>query len=347
MIPKAISVNPSSVFAYRNPDSMRLGVAGIPLHELVPTSVMAARSLAGIVVDSQSLIHDFLQSHPQKGLIVDKLNELVMDIKSKGVLNAITGYKFTSGFEVTDGTHRTASACMLGLDKIPAINLPIDPFTVIPPAVEVAYDKARTKLNFPNVYNPLGSYPSRRQGWNRLSIIYDEIAQLHGQNLLELGCFDGFFGTFLSTRCFDVTFVDVCDVAIDLVKAKMDYLLTNPIPGFPSQRPDSKYNFVLGDAPEWLETTDQMFDVIICTDAFYHMFGAGQADKADAILGNCLKHCCGKMLFCPGPWPALNSKGWNETRMWNVIRNHGKTIRYLGAPPDRKSYEGRELYCIS
>ena len=96
-----------------------------------------------------------------------------------------------------------------------------------------------------------------------------------------------------------------------------------------------------------MEDTDQVFDAIICTDAFYHMFEAGQPDKADAILGNCLKHCRGKMLFCPGPWATLNQKGCNEKRMWNVVRKHGKKIRYLGAPPDRRSYEGRELYCIS
>ncbi len=113
------------------------------------------------------------------------------------------------------------------------------------------------------------------------------------------------------------------------------------------KRAGAKYDFIFGDAPTWLEKLDQAFDVIICTDAFYHMFAAGQPDKAHAILGNCLKHLKGKMLFCPGPWPLLVSHGWNEQRMWNVCKQYGKVVRFLGTPVDKKSYERRELYCIS
>jgi hypothetical protein len=238
--------------------------------------------------------------------------------------------------ELHGGHHRAIIAYLLGFDTIKVKPLEWNVFKNKNIAdVVIAYHKVKRSENLRECqsYNPFPGFRPIRAGMDRLRMIYEEIIDCRGNRLGDIGCNDGYFGSFLSQHNFFPIFVDRSKAYLDVVEQKMTCF------------EDTGYGMLCGDIGKLMLGKDFMFDVSLYMDVFYHTVLEKGKEEAFKHLDVILSRTKERVIFAPGRWDKMG--GITPNSLFNFIRSHHsiKSIKYLGADHD-KNYH-RDIYSIS
>jgi hypothetical protein len=276
----------------------------------------------------------------------EEFQKFVNDVKMHGIKVPLTGWMIGKppnfAVELLGGHHRALVAALRGEDTVPFQPLPFDAMKEcdIGP-VRAAYNKVRQTENLQadQCYNYFPGMSPIRLGQDRLLMIYREIIDCPGNTLADLGCNDGYFGVELSRKDFNVTFVDRSVAYLEVVSAKIGMINTK------ATHPSSAAIYS-GDIIKFLSRKFTTFDVVLYLDVFYHTALDKGKEAAYAELHKIIEHTKDRLIFAPGRWDRLESKGIKQADLFRFIamNNRIRRIKYLGRDSD-KGY-GRDIFSI-
>lgn len=334
-MPNPGTVKTKDVLVSRNWGLVQSGLAGLPVYQSWAHAIMPERIIGKLYAaeDTGFFKRQWEHIHGRDTQFID----LIHDIHRYGVREGITGWPLATKFLVQNGHHRVATAHALGLEDIEVAEAyPIDPVSKDGrdlTGVYAALDAVPKRKPIPNyAYNAIRGRHSIRQSEDRLKLILEAIVTARGHTLLDLGCSDGYFGVALACFFFDVTFVDYVSSFLEVVKQK---LAVTKLRG----------EVIEDDAVQFLNNADP-FSVILCTDVFDQVIHRDGLEKACTFLSMLIAKADSYLIFTPGKWARCIKHGFDQRKMYEIVRDSGKRMKYLGRDGDKIHDYGRELFCI-
>jgi hypothetical protein len=265
-----------------------------------------------------------------------KFGALVEDVQKQGIQEPLTGWALDNErtVEIHGGHHRAVIAYALGKKVVPVRLKPFRVFDTMSPkllqSIRKVYERvpATESLRKGWSYNPFPGMTCHRSDPWRLEAVYADIISCSGNQLVDLGCNDGYFGSTLSVHDFEVTFVDTSDAYLNVVRATMKALGLD--------RPVLRMNV------DGVMAGRSWYDVTLYTDVFYHTVLTKGTNHALKQLSNVIDRTQERLIFSPGRWDKLNRAGCTQSKVFEVLQRKAKQIRYLGRDKDRNY--GREIY---
>jgi hypothetical protein len=340
-----IKVATNSALTHRDGPTLVAGVAGIPISNYALLMAIFSRISRG--GSGQSAVYDSVCKKYGSKRTSNVLAPLFIDIKKNGIKQPVTGYQLNSRVELLGGHHRAAIASVLNISELPINLLSLDVlknFKCDLAPIKKSYEALQdsTTLGRNRSYNPLEGLLASREGYDRLKYVYQEVINVKGKSLLDVGCSDGFFGAFMTTRCFDVTFLDSFAPCLAVCRSKIAAI-------------QSKYpavaNFVNAELAPWLETIQEKYSVVLALDVLQHVaFAAVKSGQAVGVLAACLDKLIGiteeKLVVSMGSWDALHKHGISDTVLYDAAQKNNWRLKFIGCPDDVGAYGGRELYVL-
>ena len=267
------------------------------------------------------------------------VDKLVQSITANGVKRKLTGWDLGNNtVELFGGHHRALSAAIAGIEALDFALKPLCPFdrTIGRSIEEVSASYARVPENESlkpgHSYNPFpGFEPIRKDALYRLRMIYRAIITCSDNQLLDLGCNDGYFGIALSQHDFYPTFVDRSPSYLEVVKAK-------------SIAVKQDCTIEQCDIDTFLKMCKRKYAAVLYTDVFYHTVLEKGPAVALAQLNAIIDITEERLIFAPGRWDRLESNGVTQKKLYSILLLKAKRIRFLGKDVDK--HYGREIYCI-
>lgn len=321
----------------------KMGIAGIPAYQM-PTHIPVVEYLLHpnkFNGKFGKLSYNAIQTINTGGKggysKVEEFRSLIDDIKANGIKTSLNGWDLGDKVEIYGGHHRAAIAYASGIKEVPIQFLNLDPILNLNErSLKVIRDTyaivPQTECLKPGCsYNSFPGLKSIRKSLNRLRFIYSDIITCSGNNLVDLGCNDGYFGIALSTHDFDVTFVDRKNVYLNVVVSK-------------AQQLQQCINKFCGTVEDFVFQKKFNTDVIIYMDVFYHTVLEKGLDVAYKQLQRILDCTNERLIFAPGRWDKLEKLGCTQKDLYEMLVKNSRQIKYLGHDFD-KGYH-REIYSI-
>jgi len=327
-------INIDKLLINRSDLTLSLGLAGLPIAQMT-THVPYFENIKKKIYSKNYAYYTILnKSQPEKLTTKNEYNiSLFNKIKNEGVdiINPITGFPLHTKTEIYGGHHRAVCAYLNNIKEIPIEYKNLELFNnTNAQSIQKAYFEA-TKTEAIRKgcsYNPVPGLKPIRKGIDRIKMIYEDIVDCRGKELIDLGCNDGYFGIFFGQHAFNITFVERSPAYSNIVKKKLETLNMGA----------KLYTCSIFD---YLKKYDKKFDVIIYLDVFYHTVVEKGLDYSLKELEKIIN--IGKKIFiAPGRWDKLQL---TEKDLFEWVLNKNKRLRYIGRDDDGKNYE-REIYCI-
>lgn len=340
----------SRLLTHRDSFTRACGFAGIPVSQMWLLLPLVQRILNGI--DEPRPTDTFYRAAVEQaktggggGHTYEELRELALDIKQNGIREPVTGWRVGSRVELLGGHHRACIAHVLGIPtlaiKMYSLDLATE-FGCSQEGVKAAYGAVRAAekgLPAGMTYLPVLGCRSIRSGWDRLSLLYDELISLKGYTVLDAGCNDGFFGANLLLHNFSVRFLDYSAALINVAKARCEALRS--VPTLAAWK--GKAYFDVQSIQGFLQTNTSRYDAIIFMDVLQHIAYHSGATVALDTLSGLLKCMNERMILAPGRKDMLDDAGVTERALFERLK--GYRLRYLGKDSDGSNY-GREIYVV-
>lgn len=253
----------------------------------------------------------------------------------------LIGTRLASKVELHDGHHRVCALDALGQKSV-SIELSelVDPLKTAGPAdlagLRELYRKVESVTCLPPgmTYNPFPGVEKSIRGNSRLPMVYEAIISSTGNTLVDLGCNDGYFGTSLYARWFQVTMVEkqrelfeVAQRRAQLVKGSIPIKVSN------------------GDVIKFVNSCSEgSYDVVLLLDVLQHVLREQGSDCGIWFFAQAMHLAADRMIFST-EWNEASSFGFTRRKFVELASSNGMRIEYLGRDRDPSPY-GRELFAL-
>jgi len=329
-----VNIEIDKLLVNRSSLTLKMGIAGLPIMQMV-THIPYFDNIIKNKIDSKDKAYNTILENSKLFIKKENVN-LVESIKREGIKKPITGYLLNNKVEIYGGHHRAVCAYLLGIKSIPIEFKTLEVFNNKSNIhlLHNAYTEAsKTEaIRVGHSYNPVPGLISVRKGVDRIKLLYEDMINCRGDELIDLGCNDGYFGIFFSQHSFKPTFVDKSSAYINIVQTKLKMLELKSDVICSQIFPYMKYQ----------KTQNKHYCVALYLDVFYHTV-IEQSLKIALQELESIMSISKKVYFAPGRWDKL--KGFSEKSLFEWVLNKNKRLRYIGKDTDGKAYE-REIYCI-